>query len=105
MNYARALRTCRAAFGLQQQELAERAGLTKSYLSLVEKGERTPSAGAMEKLCSAMGVPLHLFSLLAAESEDLDKRPAEEIATLAKALLDILISEEGQDHPTQTQLL
>ena len=106
MNYGRALRTCRAARGMQQQELAKRSGLTKSYISLIENGDRTPSLKAIEALCStgALDIPAHLFSLLAADSDDIASRPSEEIASLAQSLLRILVSSNDVS-PSQERLL
>jgi len=71
MNYGKALRIARAISGLQQKELAERAGINASHVSLIEKGTRNPSLGAIRKLCDALGIPESLFTMLAAEASDL----------------------------------
>src|SRR6202000_1652898 len=71
MNYGKALRISRAIVGLQQRELAEKAGLNASHVSLIEKGSRNPSVGAITKLCDAMKIPESLFTMLAAEADDL----------------------------------
>ena len=71
MNYGKALRIARAVSGLQQQELAERAGLNASHISLIEKGSRKPSVAAIEKLSKALEMPESLFTMLAANQETL----------------------------------
>jgi len=71
MDYGKALRIARAIAGLQQKELAELAGIDPSHISLIEVGKRKPSVDMVEKLAKALQIPEHLFTLLAAESEDL----------------------------------
>ena len=93
MDYGRAIRIVRTAYGLTQTELAERLSIGSSQLSLVESGRRKPSLKVLDEVSNALGVPAHLLTLLASEPEDIDdKRNAPEIAELAKALLKLLVS-------------
>lgn len=59
------LRTARKIAGLTQQELAERAGVTDSFISLLESGKReinTVSYETVVRLARALGVePDELF--------------------------------------------
>lgn len=91
MNYGKAIRTCRVAFGLQQRELADRAGLAASYVCLIEAGKRTPTLRSVDRICDAMGVPTHLMMLLASGPDDLKKRPQKEIEQLSAMLLGLLV--------------
>jgi transcriptional regulator with XRE-family HTH domain len=50
------LRLLRTIHGLSLDELAQRTGLTKSYLSKVERGLSEPSLGSLLKLCQAYGI-------------------------------------------------
>jgi len=50
------LRQLRAAHGLTLEELAARTGLTKSFLSKVERGLSVPSIGSAVRLADAFGV-------------------------------------------------
>jgi transcriptional regulator with XRE-family HTH domain len=52
------LKTLRKAKGLSQEELAERSGLNRPYISAIEKGKRNFSLEVMEKLAGAMGVEI-----------------------------------------------
>ena len=52
------LRALRAGRGWTLDELAGRAGLSKSYLSRLEDGERQPSIAALLSLAQAHGLPL-----------------------------------------------
>ncbi len=41
-----------------QEELAERAGISVSYLSMIERAERTPHVKTLEKVASALDVSI-----------------------------------------------
>ena len=57
------LRGCRLKLGLSQDELADRAGLHRTYIGGVERGERNISLVNIFKLAHAMD--LQLVELLA----------------------------------------
>jgi transcriptional regulator with XRE-family HTH domain len=93
MDYGRAIRVCRTAYGLTQAQLADRLTIGTSQLSLIELGKRQPSVRVLREVSSALGVPPHLLALLASEPEDLQETNDEEAtADLAKALLRFLRS-------------
>jgi transcriptional regulator with XRE-family HTH domain len=56
--FAENLRKARLAKGLSQEDLAEVAGLHRTYLGSVERSERNVSIDNMERLATAVGVPL-----------------------------------------------
>jgi transcriptional regulator with XRE-family HTH domain len=55
----RAIRVLRTARDLGRRELAERAGLSYSYLAEIENGDKSPSAKALAALAGALGLALH----------------------------------------------
>src|SRR5579862_1243815 len=55
---ARRLRDLRAASGLTLEALAERSGVSRSMISLIERGESSPTAVLLERLATALDVPL-----------------------------------------------
>ena len=93
MNYAKAIRTLRGSRGLQQKDLASRLGLDPSYVSLLERGKRTPSTEVLQSLAEVFAVPVYLVMLLASEENDLrgvDPRFAGELSKHAlNAILDV----------------
>lgn len=58
VRFGRKLREIRSQKGISQEELAERAGLHRTYVSSVERGERNISIMNIEKLARALGVTL-----------------------------------------------
>ena len=53
-----AIKQQRSALGISQEELAARAGLHRTYVSEVERGERNPSITSVEKLAQALEISL-----------------------------------------------
>jgi transcriptional regulator with XRE-family HTH domain len=54
--FGRALRQARENLELSQEELAERAGLHRTYIGQVERGEKNISIDNMEHLATAVGL-------------------------------------------------
>ena len=52
------VRRRREAAGVSQEDLADRAGLHRTYISLVERGLRNPSLEAIAKLASGLGTSM-----------------------------------------------
>lgn len=95
MKYGRALRIVRAAKGLSQKDVAERADLNPSYLSLLEREARSPSVNAISALSAALGIPPHLLALLASEDSELIGIREESAEVLGKQLLDLLLAAQA----------
>ena len=94
MNYGKAIKVARAARELSQEELAKRARLDASYISVLESGDRVPSAAALEAIAKALRVPLYVLMLVASERKDLRGVPAREAQLLGRRLLDVLVGSE-----------
>lgn len=98
MDYAKALKVARAIAGLQQKDLARRAGLDPSHISLIELGKRKPSSTALETMSQALGIPPHLLTLLAAEPKDLRVADATELKLATESLANLLLKNVSGSH-------
>ena len=68
---AHRVRSLRAERGLSLEALAVRSGVSRSMISLVERGESSPTAVVLEKLATALGVMLaSLFDPSAGEAPE-----------------------------------
>jgi transcriptional regulator with XRE-family HTH domain len=61
------LRTLRLRHGLSQRDLAKRAGITNSTISLIESNRSNPSVGALKRILD--GIPIGLAEFFALEPE------------------------------------
>lgn len=52
------VRGLRSSLGMSLEDVSERCGVSRSMISLVERGESSPTAVVLEKLAAGLGVPL-----------------------------------------------
>lgn len=100
MNYGKAIKVARAIAGLQQKELAKRADIDPSLVSLMEKGKRQPSVQSLEKLSKALCVPPYLLTLLATDDDDVRISDPVELKRISEVLARFLLKDirESQSH-------
>ncbi len=55
------VRALRNGQGMSLDVLSERCGVSRSMISLIERGESSPTAAVLEKIASGLGVPLAAF--------------------------------------------
>lgn len=56
MLFGAAVRQAREERGIAQGVIADAAGISLTYLSLVERGENTPTLTVVFRICDALGV-------------------------------------------------
>ena len=52
------IRTLRQNAGLSQEQFADKAGLHRTYVGSLERGERNPSVETLLRVAKALSVPL-----------------------------------------------
>lgn len=91
MNIGHAIKLCRQQRKLTQTELAVRAGVSVSYLSLLERGERSdPGLSSLEKIAKGLDIPMTILLFLATDDSELSGFSAELKEKLSTAALDLM---------------
>jgi transcriptional regulator with XRE-family HTH domain len=68
--FGQRVRLLRSGRGLTQEQLAERAGISVDFLSLIERGKSSPSFENLDELADALKVSVaELFSFEGGRSE------------------------------------
>jgi len=94
------VRAWRGRLGLSQEELAERAGLHRTYVCDIERGARNVSLKSIEKLAKALEISLPAVFSPPENSASRKGSSAERAPILASALnglVDILLVEDNSD--------
>jgi transcriptional regulator with XRE-family HTH domain len=56
-NFGTGLRDARKQLGISQEQLADRSGLHRTHVSLIERGQREPSLDTLAKLSRGLQIP------------------------------------------------
>lgn len=56
--FGRKLRKLREAKDMTQEELAVKSGLHRTYISMLERGERSAALDSLEKIARSLGVSM-----------------------------------------------
>lgn len=56
VRFGKAVRRRRRELDISQEELAERSGLHRTYISSVERGERNPTLESIEQFAKALDI-------------------------------------------------
>lgn len=79
-----ALRLIRVYHDMKQAELAEKLGISKSYMSEIEKGTKSPTVELISKYAEVFGIPASSILFFA---ENIDKPHASIAARQARQLV------------------
>jgi transcriptional regulator with XRE-family HTH domain len=61
--FGKAIKEARAEAGVSQEELAHLAGIDRSYMSSIERGEQNVGLMSMHSVAEALGLPLAALML------------------------------------------
>lgn len=89
MNLGSAIEQCRVLKGYTKSKLAQDAGISVSYLTLIIQGEREPTLASIEKISEALGIPASLLVFLASSDElsSLSKETRSELKQVTSELI------------------
>lgn len=90
MELGPAIRLCRHQRRMTLPALASAAGVTSSYLSLLEREKRKPNFETLERISLALGMPLSLLLFVASDPQELESFSPELHEKLAAAALKLL---------------
>lgn len=99
MNIGSAIQLVRTKRKLSQIDLASRAGISVSYLSLLERSKRDPALSTVEGIAKALELPIELLFFLGAEGDELgamNKELAGQLAFTALELLNVPTSQQAK---------
>lgn len=100
MKIGNAIQLARARRKLSQAQLAQRSGMSVSYLSLLERSLRDPPLSTLQRIATGLNVPLEILFFLGAEGNDLGGMNKDLAGQLATMALDLL----SEPEPIKTDL-
>lgn len=98
------IRERRSKRGLTVQDLADRASVTKSYLSMVESGRRVPTVEQLSVFCRELDLPEELLCLNAGRIPDDVKNALTDSAASITALVRQDKEQQAISFPTATDV-
>jgi transcriptional regulator with XRE-family HTH domain len=90
MKLGRAIKLCRVQRQLSQADLAAQAGISVSYLSLLERDKRDPNISTIERISEALNIPLSILVFLAMDRSELSEISAELAEKLSYTALSLV---------------
>jgi transcriptional regulator with XRE-family HTH domain len=100
MNLGHAIQLARSKRKLSQAALAKRAGISVSYLSLLERDRRDPPLSTIQRIAAALVMPVEILFFLGAEEGELGQLNRDLAGQLAITALELL----NEPLPDQTEI-
>ncbi len=96
------LRAVREAAGLSQRELAKRAGVTNSTISLIEQESHAPSVASLHRVLTAIPISLADFFALPVSQKNALFYDAKDLAVVSRGVADLrVLGSERRDKKLQ----
>lgn len=102
--FDRALKTLRQYHRLNQSELAEQLGISRSYLNEIERKRKEPSLEILTKYAERFDIPLSSLMLFAEQTQSpkLDRARMYVVDKVLK-MLEWIAEDEQDDEPAQSK--
>lgn len=92
MNLGATIKSQRKQRRLTQGELASLAGISQTYLSLIETNEKEPTISTLTSICVALRLPVPILMFLALDEADVPTQKREAFKLLGPTL-NLMVSE------------
>jgi len=80
---------------MSMQDFAKVTGLSKSYVSRIEKGERNLAESKVHKIAEKLNIPARMIYLFARDNSDATVNTAQEMGEL---MLKLLVEEDAKSN-------
>lgn len=90
MRLGTAVKDLRKRAGLRQEDLAERVGVTQSYLSQIENDRKEPNLSTLRRIGQELGVSLPILFFLSMDEEDVHPERKETFDRMFPYLKDLV---------------
>ncbi len=90
MNIGETLRRLRKRKGLSQQELAEQANISRTYISQIESGESNPTIDTIESLGKVLDIPFPIISFLSLDINTIPENKREDYRKIEPAIMSMV---------------
>lgn len=97
MDIGLAIKKCRQARQMTLGDLAKATGFSPSYLSLIEKGSRTPNLEIIEKIAAALEVPLSILVFLGSDRKKIAEFSPELAEKMSQLSFDLIMGNKNDD--------
>jgi transcriptional regulator with XRE-family HTH domain len=86
MNIGETLKKLRKRRGLSQQEVSEKSNISRTYISLIEKGECNPSIELLESIGKVLCIPFPIISFMSFDINSIPENRRETYRNLEPAI-------------------
>jgi XRE family transcriptional regulator, regulator of sulfur utilization len=86
MDTGTTIKRLRKKKGFQQNKLAEKSGISQTYLAQIENGSRPATIETLEKICKILNVPLPILSFLSLDINSVDSKKREAYSRIEPAI-------------------
>lgn len=90
MQFGSTIKQLRKKQGIKQQLLADRIGVTQTYLSLLESDQKTPSLNLIQLLSKELDIPASILAYLTLNKDDISDNKQDTFKKLNPLIEDLI---------------
>jgi transcriptional regulator with XRE-family HTH domain len=93
MDLGKTIKHIRIAKKISQKELSESAGITQAYLSLIEGNKKEPSISKLDRISTALGIPVSILIYMSMDETEMDEKQKLIYSQIGKPFKELLKKE------------